>query len=290
MEIQWYPGHMAKAKRLLQSQLSKVDLVIELCDARLPLSSRNPALNELVRHKRRILLLCKADLAENARTQEWLAYFKSRGVEAMAYDATPGKTKQAKAFIASAAQAVVERGERRGMNKTVRAMVIGVPNVGKSTFINRLYGGSVTETGDRPGVTKSNRWVKVTPYLEVLDTPGMLWPKLNDQRAATRLAYIGTIRDAVYNQEELCVSLLEDLMTLRPAETMQRYKIKNPDAKGYELLEEVCRGRGFLMRGGVLDMDRACSVVLDEFRAGKVGKLTLETAPKEEKSHAPETV
>ena len=169
-------------------------------------------------------------------------------------------------------------------------MVIGVPNVGKSTFINRLYGGSVTETGDRPGVTKSNRWVKATPYLEVLDTPGMLWPKLNDQRAATRLAYIGTIRDAVYNQEELCVSLLEDLMTLRPAETMQRYKIKNPDAKGYELLEEVCRGRGFLMRGGVLDMDRACSVVLDEFRAGKVGKLTLETAPKEEKSHAPETV
>ena len=182
MEIQWYPGHMAKAKRLLQSQLSKVDLVIELCDARLPLSSRNPALNELVRHKRRILLLCKADLAENGKTQEWLAYFKSRGVEAMAYDATPGKTKQAKAFIASAAQAVVERGERRGMNKTVRAMVIGVPNVGKSTFINRLYGGSVTETGDRPGVTKSNRWVKVTPYLEVLDTPGMLWPKLNDQR------------------------------------------------------------------------------------------------------------
>lgn len=208
----------------------------------------------------------------------------------MAYDATPARTKQAKAFIATAAQSVVERGERRGMNKTVRAMVIGVPNVGKSTFINRLYGGSVTETGDRPGVTKSNRWVKVTPYLEVLDTPGMLWPKLNDQRAATRLAYIGTIRDAVYNQEELCVSLLEDLMTLRPAETMQRYKIKNADAKGYELLEEVCRGRGFLMRGGVLDMDRACSVVLDEFRAGKVGKLTLETTPKEEKPHAPETV
>jgi ribosome biogenesis GTPase A len=164
-------------------------------------------------------------------------------------------------------------------------MVIGVPNVGKSTFINRLYGGSVAETGDRPGVTKSNRWVKVSGFLEVLDTPGMLWPKLNDQKAATRLAYIGTIKDAVYNQEELCVNLLEDLLTLRREETIQRYKIKNPDAESYALLEEVCRGRGFLMKGGVLDTERACSVVLDEFRAGKVGKLTLETAPKEEAPH-----
>lgn len=197
-------GAYGQSQAAAQSQLSKVDLVIELCDARLPLSSRNPALNELVRHKRRILLLCKADLAENGKTQEWLAYFKSRGVEAMAYDATPGKTKQAKAFIASAAQAVVERGERRGMNKTVRAMVIGVPNVGKSTFINRLYGGSVTETGDRPGVTKSNRWVKVTPYLEVLDTPGMLWPKLNDQRAATRLLVSALFGTRIQFRKNVC--------------------------------------------------------------------------------------
>lgn len=281
MNIQWYPGHMAKAKRLLITQLGKVDLAIELCDARLPLSSRNPALNDLLRHKRRILLLCKADLAENAKTQQWLAYFKKQGVDAMAYDATPQKTKQAKAFIEKAAQAVIERGERRGIAKTIRAMVVGVPNVGKSTFINRMYGGGITETGDRPGVTKSNRWVKVSPYLEILDTPGMLWPKLNDQRAATRLAYIGTIKDAVYNQEDLCVSLLEDLMEAMPAQTVERYKIKNAESRGYDLLEEVCRGRGFLMRGGVLDTDRACAVVLDEFRAGKVGKLTLETAPLE---------
>lgn len=284
MDIQWYPGHMAKAKRLLQTQLSKVDLVIELCDARLPLSSRNPALNAMVNHKRRILLLCKADLAENGKTQAWLSYFKKQGIDCMAYDATPGRTKQARAFIEQAARAVIERGERRGMNKVIRAMVIGVPNVGKSTFINRLYGGSVAETGDRPGVTKSNRWVKVSGFLEVLDTPGMLWPKLNDQRAATRLAYIGTIRDAVYNQEELCVNLLEDLLALRREETIQRYKIKNPDAEGYALLEEVCRGRGFLMKGGVLDTERGCSVVLDEFRAGKVGKLTLETVPEQPKA------
>lgn len=283
MDIQWYPGHMAKTKRLLAAQLSKVDLVIELCDARLPLSSRNPALNEMLRHKRRILLLCKADLAQNEQTRLWLDYFKCKGVEAMAYDATPAKTKQAKAFIENAARAVIERGERRGIAKTIRAMVVGVPNVGKSTFINRLYGSGVTETGDRPGVTKSNRWVKVSPYLEVLDTPGMLWPKLNDQQAATRLCYIGTVKDAVYNQEELCVHLLEDLLQAMPQETVERYKIKDPNAKGYELLDEVCRGRGFLMRGGVLDTERACAIILDEFRAGKVGKLTLEYAPRPQK-------
>lgn len=280
LNIQWYPGHMAKAKRLLSAQLVKVDLVVELCDARLPLSSRNPALDELIRHKRRVLLLCKADLAEPSKTQQWLHYFKQHGIEAMAYDKSAQKTKQARQLIELAARDVLERNQRRGIQKTLRAMVVGVPNVGKSTFINRLYGKTVAQTGDRPGVTKSNQWVKVSPYLEVLDTPGMLWPKLNDQRAATRLAYIGTIKDAVYDQYELCVSLLKDLLSVMPQRTMERYKIKNPEAENYALLDEVCRGRGFLMRGGELDYDRACSVVLDEFREGKVGKITLEEAPK----------
>lgn len=276
MNIQWYPGHMAKAKRLLQSQLSKVDLVIELCDARLPLSSRNPVLESLIKNKRRILLLCKADLAENDKTQIWLSYFKAKGIEAMAYDKTPSKTKQARLLIEKAAADVLERNERRGIAKTLRAMVVGVPNVGKSTFINRIYGGSIAQTGDRPGVTKSNQWVKVSPYFEVLDTPGMLWPKLDDQMAATRLAYIGTIKDAVYDQYELCLNLLQDLLAVRRDETIARYKIKNPEAENYELLDEVCRGRGFLMRGGEYDYDRCCSVVLDEFREGKIGRLTLE--------------
>ena len=280
LDIQWYPGHMAKARRLLSAQLGKVDLVIELCDARLPLSSRNPALNELIRHKRRVLLICKADLAENAKTQQWLAYFKQNGLEAMAYDKSPAKTKQARQLIEQAAKDVLERNQRRGIQKTLRAMVVGVPNVGKSTFINRLYGGSVAKTGDRPGVTKSNQWVKVSPYLEVLDTPGMLWPKLNDQQAATRLAYIGTIKDAIYDQYELCVNLLQDLLRVMPEATVERYKIKNPSAENYALLEEVCRGRGFLMRGGEWDLDRACAVILDEFREGKVGKITLELPPK----------
>lgn len=277
--IQWYPGHMAKAKRLLSAQLTKVDLVVELCDARLPLSSRNPALDELIRHKRRVLLLCKADLAEPGKTQRWLAYFRHLGLESMAYDKGPQKTKQARALIEQAAADVLERNRRRGIQKTLRAMVVGVPNVGKSTFINRLYGGAVAKTGDRPGVTRSNQWVKVSPYLEVLDTPGMLWPRLDDQRAATRLAYIGTIRDAVYDQYELCASLLTDLMDVMPAQTAERYRIKDPSPRGYALLEEVCRGRGFLMRGGVYDLDRACAVILDEFREGRVGKLTLEEPP-----------
>lgn len=277
--IQWYPGHMAKAKRLLSAQLTKVDLVVELCDARLPLSSRNPALDELIRHKRRVLLLCKADLAEPGKTQRWLAYFCQLGLESMAYDKSPQKTKQARALIEQAAADVLERNRRRGIQKTLRAMVVGVPNVGKSTFINRLYGGAVAKTGDRPGVTRSNQWVKVSPYLEVLDTPGMLWPRLDDQRAATRLAYIGTIRDAVYDQYELCASLLTDLMDVMPAQTAERYRIKDPSVRGYALLEEVCRGRGFLMRGGIYDLDRACAVILDEFREGRVGKLTLEEPP-----------
>ena len=279
MEIQWYPGHMAKAKRLLSAQLSKVDLVIELCDARLPLSSRNPDLNQLVAHKRRVLLLCKADLAEPQKTKAWLAYFQSCGIEAMDYDTTAKKTKQAKALIEKAAAEVIERSARRGMKKTIRAMVAGVPNVGKSTFINRLYGGGITRVADRPGVTRSNQWVKVSPYLEVMDTPGMLWPKLNDQRAATRLAYIGTIRDAIYDQEALAVHLLEDLLAVMPGATLERFKLKDADAKGYPLLEEVCRGRGFLMRGGIADVERGCAVVLDEFREGKVGKITLEMPP-----------
>ena len=276
MEIQWYPGHMAKAKRLVSDQLSKVNVVIELCDARLPLSSRNPALDSLIRSKRRILLLCKADLAEPSSTQRWLSYFQNRGITAMAYDKSPAKTKQARQLIEKTVGDLLERNEARGIRKTLRAMVVGVPNVGKSTFINRLYGGSIAQTGDRPGVTRANQWIRVSPYFEVLDTPGMLWPKMEDKVAATRLAYIGTIKDAVYDQYELCKNLLEDLMTVIPKETAERFKIRNPEARGYDLLEEVCRGRGFLLKAGELDYDRGCAVILDEFREGKLGRLTLE--------------
>ena len=277
LDIQWYPGHMAKAKRLLTAQLSRVDLAVELCDARLPYSSRNPDLIRLLSNKRRVLLLCKADLADPSQTAAWLKRYREQGVAAMAYDASASKTKQARAFIQEAAAELVERSRLRGVNKTVRAMVVGVPNVGKSTFINRLYGGAITQVADRPGVTRANQWVKITPTLELLDTPGMLWPKLTNKLAATRLAYIGTIRDAVYNQEELCILLLADLMRVRREATVERFRIADPSAEGFALLQEVCRGRGFLMRGGEYDTDRACAVILDEFREGKLGRLTLET-------------
>ncbi|MBN1778580.1 MAG: ribosome biogenesis GTPase YlqF [Clostridiales bacterium] len=279
MDIQWYPGHMARAKRLLFQQLSKTDLAVELCDARIPLSSRNPDLDRMIAGKRRILLLCKADLADAGATNRWLTHFTNEGVRAMAYDATPRNTQKARELMDSAAKEFYERAERRGIKKTLRAMVVGVPNVGKSTFINRLTGSATTDVGDRPGVTRANRWVKANPYLEVLDTPGLLWPKLSDKKAATRLAYIGTIRDAVYDQLELSIRLLSELLADRKETTCERFKIKNPDAEGITLLDEVCRGRGFLLKGGVSHYDRASAVILDEFRGGKLGRITLEQPP-----------
>ena len=279
MDIQWYPGHMAKAKRLLSLQLSKTEIAVELCDARIPLSSRNPDLDRMLSGKRRILLLCKADLADTGATSRWLSYFAKEGIQAMAYDATRQKTKKARELMDKAAKEFYERAQRRGIKKTLRAMVVGVPNAGKSTFINRLTGSATTDVGDRPGVTRANRWVKVNPYLEVLDTPGMLWPKLSDKQAAMRLAYIGTIKDAVYDQLELSIRLLAELLADRKEATCERFKIKNPDAKGIELLDEVCRGRGFLLKGGVSHYDRAAAVILDEFRAGKLGRITLEQPP-----------
>lgn len=277
---------MAKARRLLIDRLGRVDLAVELCDARLPVSSRNPSLDSMIRDKKRVLLMCKADLADQNKTKAWLRYFESMGLPVLPYDTSPAKTKQAKALIDKTAMEITQRYLQRGMKKTIRAMVVGVPNVGKSTFINHLYGGGIAMVGDRPGVTRSQQWVKVTPYLELLDTPGLLWPKMEDKLAAQRLAYIGTIRDAVYDQAQLSILLLEDLMRVMPQATMQRFKIKDGSLRGLELLEEVCRGRGFLMRGGEYDIDRACAVVLDEFRGGKVGRITLESPPAPEEERA----
>ena len=278
-EINWYPGHMAKSRRMLEEQMRGIDAVIELCDARAPRATRNPMLSAVCKGRARVLVLNKADLANDAATKAWMDFYRAQGMFAVRFTATGGKTREILSFIQEATKEAVERMRARGANKTVRLMVIGVPNVGKSTLINRLRGGAVVKTADRPGVTRTRQWVKVGPYLEMLDTPGMLWPRLDDQRAATRLAYIGTIRDAVYDQYELCASLLTDLMDVMPAQTAERYRIKDPSVRGYALLEEVCRGRGFLMRGGVYDLDRACAVILDEFREGRVGKLTLEEPP-----------
>ena len=282
MDINWYPGHMAKAKRQLADQLSRVDVVVELCDARLPYSSRNPDLDKLVSGKKRVLMLNKADLADAGATGVWLNYFRSQGIDAVSYSATGGKAKDAIAAIDRAAKEIVERAAQKGMRKTVRVMVVGVPNVGKSTFTNRLHGGNIAKTGDRPGVTRSNQWVRISPYLELLDTPGLLWPRLDDQVAARRLCYIGTVKDDVVDLAMLTIHLLEDMMAVKPQAVMERFKVKDATLRGEELLEAVCRGRGFLMKGGVCDYDRCCAVVLDEFRAGKLGRITLEHPTKQE--------
>ena len=283
MDINWYPGHMAKAKRLLADQLGRVDVVIELCDARLPHASRNPDLDKLISGKKRVLLLNKADLADPQATSAWLNEFRKQGLDAVSYNANAGKAKDAMTVIERAARETVERAAQRGIKKTVKAMVVGVPNVGKSTFTNKLHGGSIAKTGDRPGVTRSNQWVRINPYLELMDSPGLLWPRLDDQVAARRLCYIGTVKDDVVDLAMLTIHLLQDMLQVKPEAVLERFRFSDATLKGEELLEAVCRGRGFLMKGGVCDYDRCCSVVLDEFRAGKLGRITLEMPCKNEK-------
>lgn len=276
MNIQWYPGHMAKARRLLGDQLKRVDIAVELCDARAPLATRNPELDRLCAGKKRLLVLNKADLADEKITREWIKYFKEKGITAVAFRSNNGKPRDALSPLENLTAAEVKRMKERGVNKTVRGMVIGIPNVGKSTFINRLYGSAIVKAADRPGVTRANQWVKVGQYLEMLDTPGMLWPKLSDQEGALLLAFIGTIRDQITDVEGLSIKLLDRLIEMAPNETAARFHLNEADMdkRGLELLEAVCKGRGFLLSGGRFDTERGAAVVLDEFRAGKVARLT----------------
>lgn len=267
---------MAKTRRLLQDQLKRVDLVIEVCDARLPFSSRNPELLRMTAGKRRILLLNKADLADPEATRRWVRFFQARGETAYPVHAISLKSKELLGTIDRSVRDIVETAEEKGIRKTIRVMVIGVPNVGKSTLINRLRGTSIAKTGDRPGVTKSNQWIHVTPYLDLMDTPGMLWPRLDDQLAARRLCYIGSVKDDVVDIYALAISLLEDLKASCPETLSVRFHVEDLNVENVELLDAVCRGRGWLLRGGRFDYDRCCNVVLDEFRSGKLGKITLE--------------
>ena len=280
-QINWYPGHMAKSRRLLQDQLRAVDAVIELCDARAPLATRNPDLEKLTRGKARILILNKADLADDKETARWVEYFRSQDLSAMRFNSNGGKTKEILARIQEATRPAVERAAARGVKKTVRLMIIGIPNVGKSTFINRIHGSGIAKASDRPGVTRSNQWVKIGPYLELLDTPGMLPPRMDDQDSARLLAYLGSIRDQIMNTEELAGQLLMHLQAINPAAVAARFKL--PEGEIYDdpqlALEAACRGRGWLISGGRPDVDRAAALVLDEFRAGKAGKISIERAP-----------
>ena len=275
-QINWYPGHMARTKRILEEQIRKIDLVLELCDARLPYSSRNPDIQQITRGKKRIVLLNKADLADPNETSKWLKTIRESGTEAYAINSTKLKSKELIQMIQQATRETVEKASERGIRKTVRVMVLGVPNVGKSTLINGLRGKGIAQTGDRPGVTKSNQWIRISPYLELMDTPGMLWPRLDDQEAAIRLCYIGSVKDDVSDLFMIALSLLEDLLGCCPEAVKSRFHIQDSSLSGQELMDAVCRGRGWLMKGNEFDYERASRIVLDEFRGGKLGRITLE--------------
>ncbi|MGI6655079.1 MAG: ribosome biogenesis GTPase YlqF [Christensenellales bacterium] len=282
--IGWYPGHMAKAKRLLSQQLSRVDVVIEVCDARLPLSSRNPDLLPMIAHKNRFLVLNKADLANPAVTARWNAWFTQQG-EVVTEAVGTRPLRALRRLIEEAVRERMQRNEQRGVKRTVRAMVVGVPNVGKSTIINTLAGSKTLKAEDRPGVTRANQWVRIAPFIEIMDSPGLLWPRLDDQQAARRLAYIAAIRDEVLDTYRLAQSLAEELMVLEPELFMNRFRVKDASLRGQALMEAICAGRGFIGRGAVPDLDRGASVLLDEFRAGRIGRISLELPPAED-SHA----
>jgi len=275
--INWYPGHMTKTRRMLQENLKMIDVVVEILDARAPLASRNPDFDDLFAGKARVVLLNKSDLADSNATKRWITHFNRRGIEAAGISATGGSAKKiAVSLIEKAAKPRVDAMKLKGVNKVVRCMIVGIPNVGKSTLINRIAGQNRAEVGDKPGVTRGKQWVKITPYLELMDTPGMLWPKLEDQELAKHLAFLGSIKDEVMDSEELALDLLAYLNQFVPAQVAERYSKVTAETPKEELLNAVCRSRGFLLRGGELDTERAAHVSLDEFRAGKVARVTLE--------------
>lgn len=278
MNIQWYPGHMTKARRMLEENLKLIDVIVELSDARAPLSTRNPDFDKLFQGKYRVVLLNKSDLADPKETARWIEYFKANGVYASEFIARDSnRRKSAISIIERAAQEKVERMKKKGVLKTVRAMVVGIPNVGKSTLINTLARSARAVVGDRPGVTQGKQWVKIAPYLEVMDTPGMLWPKFEDETVARHIAYIGSVRDDILDVEELARNLLSELMLINPTALTERYSGLKADTPIETMLESVAQGRGFILQGSEPDTLRAAKVVLDEFRSGKLARITLET-------------
>lgn len=278
MHFQWYPGHMTKARRMMQENIKLIDLIIELVDARIPLSSRNPDIDEMGKNKARLILLNKADLAEERRNDEWTAYFKEKGYFAVKVNSKKGGgIKSIQSVIGEACREKMERDRKRGiLNRPVRAMVAGIPNVGKSTFINALAGKACAKTGNKPGVTKGKQWIRLNKSVELLDTPGILWPKFEDQQAALKLAFIGSIKDEILQTEELAAELVKFLDVHYPDVITEKYSAAlcgDP----YERLRSIARSRHCLVRGNELDTEKASALLLDDFRNGRLGRITLET-------------
>ena len=281
MHFQWYPGHMTKARRMMQENIKLIDLIIELVDARIPLSSRNPDIDELGKGKARLILLNKADLAEDRINDEWIAYFKDKGYSAVKVNSKKGGgIKSIQSVIQEACREKTERDRKRGiLNRPVRAMVVGIPNVGKSTFINALAGKACAKTGNKPGVTKGKQWIRLNKSVELLDTPGILWPKFEDQEVGLKLAFIGSIKDEILQTEELAAELVKFMGNSYPGVLEEKYGIPVP-GDAYECLAEIAKSRHCLVRGSELDTEKAAAILLDDFRGGRLGRITLETPEK----------
>ncbi len=278
MNYQWYPGHMTKARRMMQEDIKLVDLVIELTDARIPMSGRNPDIDEMGRNKSRLILLNKADLADDKKNELWLEYFQGKGCFAAKIDSRNSvDLKKVRSIIQEACREKLERDRRRGIrNRPVRAMVAGIPNVGKSTFINTFAGKACTRTGNRPGVTKGKQWICLNKNTELLDTPGILWPKFEDQSVGQKLAVVGSIRDEILQPEELALWLIDFMRETYPDALSGRYQIGETGTAA-ELLEGIAAARGCRQKGGLPDYRKAAALVMDDFRSGKLGRVTLET-------------
>ena len=277
MHFQWYPGHMTKAKRMMQENIKLIDLVIELVDARIPVSSRNPDIDELGKNKARLILLNKADLAEDRWNDAWMEYFREKGFSVVKVNSKKGGgIKSIQGVIQEACKEKIERDRKRGiLNRPVRAMVVGIPNVGKSTFINALAGKSCTKTGNKPGVTKGKQWIRLNKNVELLDTPGILWPKFEDQNVGLKLAFIGSIKDEILQTEELAMELIKFMNQHYPGVLEEKYEVKaEPDT--YAMLSMIADSRHCLLKGNELDTGKAAALLLDDFRSGRLGRLTLE--------------
>lgn len=277
MQFQWYPGHMTKAKRQMQEDIKLIDLVIELVDARIPLSSRNPDIDELGKNKARLIIMNKSDLSDEKMNQEWAAFFKAKGYFVVGLDSrSKVGMKQVTNVVMEACKEKIERDRRRGIkNRPVRAMVVGIPNVGKSTFINSYAGKACAKTGNKPGVTKGKQWIRLSKELELLDTPGILWPKFEDQMVGLRLALIGSIKDEILNIDELSLELIKYLTESYPGVLKERYALEEGEDE-LKVLTQIAENRKCISKGNELDYSKAAALVIEEFRSGKLGRITLE--------------
>ena len=277
--VQWFPGHMAKTRRLIKESLSLVDGVTEIIDARIPISSSNPELEEMINGKPRIVLLNKCDLADKNATKQWVEYYKNKGVRAIPVDCRTGKGLNVYInVVREVLKDVIKKNEERGMpGKALRIMVVGIPNTGKSSFINRMAGAAKAKVADKAGVTRHNQWFPIGNGIELLDTPGVLWPKFDDPKVGDRLAFIGSVKDEILDAETLAVRLLEVMKTDYADRLEERYKIQNfSDKEAWEVLEMIGKKRGMMIKGGDIDYERASVMLLDEYRGGKLGAISLE--------------